>query len=91
LNNWIPRTEITPSDRQPAYSLSTTDINAITPERTYEIASLSQRTDSPIANSKNFEVWMPGMQEWMEVASITNCTDFQAKRANLNLTRLEVA
>lgn len=37
------------------------------------------------AKTYDIEVYMPGMGEWMEVASITNCTDFQAKRAGIKL------
>ena len=29
----------------------------------------------------DLEVWVPGAQEWLEVSSISNCTDFQARRA----------
>ncbi len=29
------------------------------------------------------EVWAPGCQEWLEVSSISNCRDFQARRANI--------
>jgi seryl-tRNA synthetase len=29
------------------------------------------------------EVWAPGLQEWLEVSSISNDTDFQARRANI--------
>ena len=30
----------------------------------------------------DIEVWAPGAKEWMEVSSISNCRDFQARRAN---------
>jgi len=29
------------------------------------------------------EVWAAGCQEWLEVSSCSNCTDFQARRANI--------
>jgi seryl-tRNA synthetase len=29
------------------------------------------------------EVWAPGCGEWLEVSSVSNCTDFQARRANI--------
>ena len=29
------------------------------------------------------EVWAPGCQEWLEVSSCSNCTDFQARRASI--------
>jgi seryl-tRNA synthetase len=31
--------------------------------------------------SYDIEVWAPGADEWLEVSSISNCTDFQARRA----------
>jgi seryl-tRNA synthetase len=31
----------------------------------------------------DFEVWAPGLQEWLEVSSVSNDTDFQARRANI--------
>jgi seryl-tRNA synthetase len=37
------------------------------------------------AKTYDIEVYTPGNQEWMEVASVTNCTDFQARRANIKL------
>jgi seryl-tRNA synthetase len=30
----------------------------------------------------DIEVWAPGCGEWLEVSSISNCVDFQARRAN---------
>lgn len=35
------------------------------------------------AASYDLEVWSPGAQEWLEVSSVSNCTDFQARRANV--------
>ena len=29
------------------------------------------------------EVWAPGLQEWLEVSSVSNVTDFQARRAGI--------
>jgi seryl-tRNA synthetase len=29
------------------------------------------------------EVWAAGCQEWLEVSSCSNCTDFQARRSNI--------
>jgi len=36
-------------------------------------------------SSKSFdiEVWAPGIEEWLEVSSCSNCLDFQARRANI--------
>jgi seryl-tRNA synthetase len=31
----------------------------------------------------DIELWAPGSGEWLEVASCSNCTDFQARRANI--------
>jgi seryl-tRNA synthetase len=31
----------------------------------------------------DIEVWAPGLQEWLEVSSVSNVTDFQARRANI--------
>jgi seryl-tRNA synthetase len=35
------------------------------------------------AKSYDIEVWAPGCQEWLEVSSCSNCTDFQARRASI--------
>jgi seryl-tRNA synthetase len=35
------------------------------------------------AKKYDLEMWAPGVQEWLEVSSISNCEDFQARRANL--------
>jgi seryl-tRNA synthetase len=31
----------------------------------------------------DIEVWAPGCGEWLEVSSVSNCGDFQARRANI--------
>ncbi len=31
----------------------------------------------------DIEVWAPGLQEWLEVSSVSNVTDFQARRAGI--------
>ena len=33
--------------------------------------------------SYDIEVWAPGVDEWLEVSSCSNCGDFQARRANI--------
>lgn len=33
--------------------------------------------------SYDIEVWAPGCNEWLEVSSLSNVTDFQARRANI--------
>jgi seryl-tRNA synthetase len=35
------------------------------------------------AKKYDIEMWAPGVQEWLEVSSLSNCTDFQARRANI--------
>ncbi len=37
------------------------------------------------ASSKSYdiEVWAPGIEEWLEVSSCSNCLDFQARRGNI--------
>ncbi len=35
------------------------------------------------AKKYDLELWAPGVNEWLEVSSVSNCTDFQARRANL--------
>jgi seryl-tRNA synthetase len=35
------------------------------------------------AATYDIEMWAPGIGEWLEVSSCSNCTDFQARRANI--------
>ena len=35
------------------------------------------------AKSFDIEMWAPGCNEWLEVSSCSNCTDFLARRANI--------
>ena len=35
------------------------------------------------ARTYDIEVWSPAVGEWLEVSSVSNCTDFQARRANI--------
>jgi seryl-tRNA synthetase len=35
------------------------------------------------AKSYDIEMWAPGCEEWLEVSSCSNCTDFQARRTNI--------
>jgi len=39
------------------------------------------------AKTYDIETWAPGAGEWMEVSSVSNCTDFQARRANIRFRR----
>ncbi len=35
------------------------------------------------AKTYDIEMWAPGCGEWLEVSSLSNCEDFQARRANI--------
>ena len=50
----------------------------------YRILSLCAG-DMGFASAKSYdiEVWAAGCQEWLEVSSCSNCTDFQARRAHI--------
>jgi seryl-tRNA synthetase len=37
----------------------------------------------------DIEIWAPGAQEWLEVSSVSNFVDFQARRANLRFRNAE--
>ncbi|MBC8253414.1 MAG: serine--tRNA ligase [Ardenticatenia bacterium] len=39
------------------------------------------------AKKYDIEAWCPGSNEWMEVSSCSNVTDFQARRANIRFRR----
>ena len=39
------------------------------------------------AEAYDIELWAPGCGEWLEVSSCSNCTDFQARRANIRFRR----
>jgi seryl-tRNA synthetase len=39
------------------------------------------------ARKYDLEMWAPGCGEWLEVSSCSNCTDFQARRANIRFRR----
>jgi seryl-tRNA synthetase len=39
------------------------------------------------AKKYDLEMWAPGCDEWLEVSSCSNCTDFQARRANVRFRR----
>jgi seryl-tRNA synthetase len=51
------------------------------PYRVLELCS----GDIAFGASKGYdlEIWAPGQEEWLEVSSCSNCTDFQARRANV--------
>lgn len=50
----------------------------------YRISMLAMQ-DCSFASSKTYdiEVWMPGQKAYYEVSSISNCTDFQARRGGI--------
>jgi seryl-tRNA synthetase len=39
------------------------------------------------AISYDIEAWAPGQQEWLEISSVSNVRDFQARRANIRFRR----
>ncbi len=39
------------------------------------------------AKKYDIEMWAPGIKEWVEVSSCSNCEDFQARRANIRFRR----
>ena len=47
--------------------------------------------DMGFASAKTYdiEVWMPGLNMYKEISSCSNCTDFQARRANIKFKRKE--
>ena len=57
-------------------------------ELPYRIIQLCT-ADIGFASSKSYdiEIWSPGIDEWLEVSSCSNCLDFQARRANIRYRR----
>lgn len=55
---------------------------------TYRIKQLCS-ADIGIAARMTYdlEVWSPGVQEWLEVSSVSNVGDYQARRANIKFRR----
>jgi seryl-tRNA synthetase len=45
----------------------------------------------PSAKSFDLEIFTPASDEWLEVSSCSNCTDFQSRRANIRFRREEGA
>jgi seryl-tRNA synthetase len=39
------------------------------------------------AKTYDVETWAPGAGEWLEISSVSNCSDFQARRANIRFRR----
>jgi seryl-tRNA synthetase len=53
-------------------------------ELPYRVVELCT-ADLPFTSTKTFdlEVWMPGLGDFVEISSISNCEAFQARRANI--------
>jgi seryl-tRNA synthetase len=50
----------------------------------YRVISICSGDLGVVAAKKyDIELWAPGCQEWLEVSSCSNCTDYQARRANI--------
>jgi seryl-tRNA synthetase len=50
----------------------------------YRISLLATQDCSfPSAKTLDIEVWLPGQQQYYEVSSCSNCTDFQSRRAQI--------
>ncbi len=47
---------------------------------TADITTASHKTYDP-------EVWLPGQNEWREIASVSTCSDYQARRAQIRFRR----
>ncbi len=54
----------------------------------YRVVALSTG-DMGFASAKTYdiEVWLPAYQDYREISSCSNCTDFQARRAGIRLRR----
>lgn len=57
-------------------------------ELPYRVVTLSTG-DMGFGAAKTFdlEVWLPGQNQYREISSCSNCTDFQARRANIRFKR----
>ncbi|HVM96642.1 MAG TPA: serine--tRNA ligase [Candidatus Acidoferrales bacterium] len=50
----------------------------------YRVISICSGDLGVVAAKKyDIELWAPGCEEWLEVSSCSNCTDYQARRANI--------
>tara|TARA_A100001037_G_scaffold297304_1_gene319136 strand:- start:1066 stop:2358 length:1293 start_codon:yes stop_codon:yes gene_type:complete len=85
-------------DKVEMYALTTPDSSdealnklLIDAEETCKLLNLTYRVQRLCSGDLGFgsqitydiEVWSPGCNEWLEVSSISNCGDFQARRANI--------
>jgi len=55
------------------------------PHRVVQLCSADIGFKSAI--TYDVEMWAPGVQEWLEVSSVSNVLDFQARRANVRFRR----
>jgi len=56
----------------------------------YRISLLAAQDCSfPSAKTFDIEVWLPGQNEYYEVSSVSNCTDFQARRAGMRYREVD--
>ncbi|MDK1020661.1 MAG: serine--tRNA ligase [Candidatus Hydrogenedentes bacterium] len=54
----------------------------------YRVVTLcSGDTGFSAAKTYDIEVWLPGQDTYREISSCSNCTDFQARRANIRFRR----
>ena len=54
----------------------------------YRVVTLcSGDTGFSAAKTYDIEVWLPGQNTYREISSCSNCTDFQARRANIRFRR----
>ena len=54
----------------------------------YRVVTLcSGDTGFAAAKTYDIEVWLPGQDTYREISSCSNCTDFQARRANIRFRR----
>ncbi len=40
-------------------------------------------TGATASKSYDLEVWLPGLRRWLEISSVSNCYDYQARRGNI--------
>lgn len=64
--------------------LATAEVLFQRPDLPYRVLELCSG-DISFAAAKGYdvEIWAPGQGDWLEVSSCSNCTDFQARRANV--------
>ena len=57
-------------------------------ELPYQVVTLSTGdVGFSAAKTYDIEVWLPGQDRYREISSCSNCTDFQARRANIRFRR----